>query len=94
MATALPQLAPPTRKLYALNELLPRQCAVVMAVEADAGEMDLLKAMGVCIGRKIEMVKVGDPLILRVLGSRLGLSERLATRVKVDPCMEEGCKPA
>jgi Fe2+ transport system protein FeoA len=48
--------------------------------------MERLKALGICIGRQVELVKRGDPLIVRVYGSRLGISARLANRVLVEPC--------
>ncbi len=55
--------------------------------------MDRLKALGICIGRQVELVKRGDPLIVRVYGSRLGISARLANRVLVEPCTG-GCERA
>ncbi len=69
-----------------LDRLKPGRCAVVVAVEAPDDDAGRLMVMGVCKGRKIEGVKTGDPLILRVLGSRLGVSARLAQRIWVDPC--------
>jgi Fe2+ transport system protein FeoA len=56
-------------------------------IEAEDDEMARLMAMGVCTGRTIEMVKSGDPLILKVFGSRIGVSARLASRVLVTPHM-------
>ena len=49
--------------------------------------------MGVCLSRKVELVQGGDPLILRVLGSRIGLSARIARRVWVETCTEPACQP-
>ena len=74
-----------------LDELSPRQCATVCQVDAQDGSADQLMAMGVCIGRQVEVVKCGDPLILRVLGSRIGLSARLAQRVFVKSCSGSTC---
>jgi len=42
--------------------------------------------MGVCIGRRLMMIRAGDPMIVKVLGSRIGISARLAQRVQVLPC--------
>lgn len=42
--------------------------------------------MGVCIGRRVEIIKTGDTLIIRVFGSRIGLSARMAAHVRVQPC--------
>ena len=58
----------------------------MIEVEAGAAEVDQLKAMGVCIGREVMLVRAGDPLILQVMGTRLGVSSRLAARVVVEPC--------
>jgi Fe2+ transport system protein FeoA len=43
-----------------------------------------LKSLGICVGRRVQLAKVGDPLIVRVLGTRVGLSARLAECVVVD----------
>ena len=55
------------------------------AVDGDAGDAARLKAMGLCVGRRVQLVQRGDPLILRALGIRIGLSRRLAERVLVEP---------
>lgn len=77
-----------------LATLLPLQCGVISGIEAPDDDADRLKAMGVCVGRKIELIKPGDPLILRVLGSRIGLSARLARRVMVTACAAPECNPS
>ena len=69
-----------------LDAIRPGQCGIVRVVEAGETEIDQLKSMGVCIGRKVMLVQAGDPLILKVMGTRLGVSARLATRVRVEPC--------
>ena len=68
-----------------LVSLQPRECGVVVGV-ANPGELERLQAMGVCLGRRLEVIQSGDPLILRVFGSRIGLSARLAEHVRVRPC--------
>jgi Fe2+ transport system protein FeoA len=79
--------------LIRLDELEPKVCAIVRRIEAEDDSMDRLKSMGICIGRQVELVKRGDPLIVRVFGSRLGISSRLARRVLVEPC-RGGCESA
>ncbi|MDH3405168.1 MAG: ferrous iron transport protein A [Acidobacteriota bacterium] len=69
-----------------LDEIEPRHCGIVREFVPGEGDVDALKAMGVCLGRKVMLVRAGDPLILKVLGTRLGLSARLAARVLVEPC--------
>lgn len=76
-----------------LHELGPSQCGTVCEVDAADGGAGQLMAMGVCVGRQVEVVKPGDPLILRVLGSRIGVSARLARRVRVRVCTDTHCQP-
>ena len=76
--------------LIRLGELPPKVCAVVRRIETEDDSMERLQALGICIGRQVELVKLGDPLIVRVYGSRLGISARLANRVLVEPCTS-GC---
>jgi Fe2+ transport system protein FeoA len=42
-----------------------------------------LQAMGLCDGRRVELVRSGDPLIVRVMGTRIGISRRLARQINV-----------
>ena len=71
-----------------LDELDPGECGTVSAVAAGGDETARLMAMGVCTGRTVLLVRRGDPLILRVLGTRIGLSRRLAATVNVTRCVE------
>ena len=76
-----------------LDQLPPGWCGVIAHVDDEDSSAERLKAMGVCAGRKVEVVKQGHPLILRVLGSRLGLSARLAKLVTVEACSSAQCSP-
>lgn len=74
-------------------DLARGQVAVIDGVDDDAllepGRADVtdtLKRLGLCVGRKVQVDKVGDPLILRVLGSRVGVARRLAERLHAQPC--------
>ena len=78
-------------ELIRLDQLPPRVCAVVRSIATDDEEMQRLKTLGVCLGRRVELVKVGDPLILKVFGSRLGLSAALAANVQVEVCLPDHC---
>ena len=60
-------------------------CGVISHV-SDAEEYARLKAMGLCLGRRIELVKAGNPLIVKVFGSRIGLSARMARDITVTRC--------
>ena len=74
-----------------LSELLPRKCAVVSRIETDGEDIQRLKALGVCVGRRIEVIKQGDPLIIRVFSSRLGVSASLAACVWLEVCTPDRC---
>lgn len=64
---------------------LPKLAVVrVIDVTAEGGDASRLKALGICAGRQLQLVQAGDPLIVRVLGTRVGLSARLAEAVSVE----------
>ncbi len=77
---------PIAEDLCRLDEIEEGRCGMVSEVLAGDAEIGQLMAMGVCVGRKVMLVKSGDPLILKVLGSRIGISARLAARVLMTPC--------
>jgi Fe2+ transport system protein FeoA len=63
---------------------LPRGASArVTALEVDGLDRERLEVMGLCAGRTVEIVKTGDPMIVRVLGTRIGLAGRLAATVRV-----------
>ena len=77
--------------LVRLDLLPPRVCAVVREIATDDEDTQRLKTLGVCLGRRVELVKLGDPLILKVFGSRLGISASLAANVQVEVCQPGHC---
>ena len=81
----------PTEESIPLDEFRTGQCATICEVRADDREGGQLMAMGVCVGRTVVLLRRGDPLILKVLGSRIGVSSRLASQVRIIPCHEDGC---
>lgn len=42
-----------------------------------------MQSLGICVGRSLELVSVGDPMIIRVCGTSVGLSRQLAAAVTV-----------
>ncbi|HAI13944.1 MAG TPA: hypothetical protein DCM28_19730 [Phycisphaerales bacterium] len=82
----------PTGEKFSLCELSTGQVGLIVEVnEPDQEQADRLKALGLCVGRRIELLKAGNPMILRVLGSRIGLAHRLAKRITVDACHQAQC---
>lgn len=65
----------------AVSELRRGACGRVARVLGDTAEAARLKALGVCEGRLVEVLRTGDALVLRVLGSRIGISRQLAASV-------------
>lgn len=63
---------------------LPRGTeAVVAEVTGPVEDTSRLKALGICQGRTLQLLQHGDPLVVRVLGTRIGLASRLASLVRV-----------
>lgn len=71
-----------------LAELAELAVACVLEVRAEADDAARLKAMGLCVGRRVQLVQQGDPLILRAIGMRIGLSQRLAECIFVELIVE------
>lgn len=87
MIAAPPQpvvAAPPLPTVARLSSLPAGTKGRVVQVIAMSEDILRLKALGVCIGRRIELVKAGDPMIINVVGARVGLSARLAAEVRVE----------
>lgn len=80
-----------SHSLVRLDDLPPGVCAVVGDVSTDDEDTQRLKTLGVCVGRRLELVRSGDPLIIKIFGSRLGLSAELARRVRVEICQPDHC---
>ena len=68
-----------------LAEALEGCPARIDRVEAEGEERDRLEAIGLCAGRTVEVVKAGDPMIVRVLGTRIGLAATVARAVWLRP---------
>lgn len=69
-----------------LNQLQPKTCAIVRRIENEGEEIQRLKTLGICVGRRVEVVKAGDPMIVRVFSSRIGMSAELASSVWLEVC--------
>ena len=72
-----------------LPDLAPDTVGRVAVLEVEPADANRLKALGICVGRQVQLIQSGDPLILRVLGARVGLSSRLAVGIGVVAATEE-----
>lgn len=43
-----------------------------------------LKRLGICENRPVEVVRHGDPMVLNVVGARIGVSRHLAQHILVE----------
>lgn len=84
-------VAPTVPKALPLNELPSQTDAVVRRIDPDCEDIDRLQTLGVCRGRKIRVIKIGDPLIIKIYGSRIGLSASLARHVWLEKCEPGHC---
>jgi len=64
-------------------------CGRVVSVGVSAVDLERLEVMGLCSGRLVCVIKDGDPMIVRVLGTRIGLAAALAAGVRVRPSRAE-----
>jgi Fe2+ transport system protein FeoA len=67
-----------------LAELPVGRPAWIVGLGGVEEERSRLEAMGLCAGRSVDVVKGGDPMIVRVLGTRIGIAGALAARVGVE----------
>lgn len=57
----------------------------ICRVDAEGDDAVRLKRLGLCVGRETRLVQVGDPLVLLVVGCRVGVSRPLAGLIYVTP---------
>jgi len=69
-----------------LPQLRLGQCAVVHHVDLDENSDKRLRTLGICPGRRVWMVRKGDPMVVKVMGTRIGLAKELAQGVTVEVC--------
>ncbi len=67
----------------AMSDLPRGGCGRVVEVQGQSAETVRLRALGLCEGRSIEVLRTGDAWIVRVLGSRIGISRELVSSVVV-----------
>jgi Fe2+ transport system protein FeoA len=68
---------------HSLDQTPPGRWALITRMETNNGKLHRLMAMGVCTGRQIKLVQAGNPLIIRVMNTRIGMSRELAKCILV-----------
>lgn len=67
-----------------LDQVTAGACCTVERIESGEIAIQRLMAMGLCVGRQIEIIRHGNPLIVRLLGARIGVSARVAHQIIVE----------
>lgn len=57
--------------------------ARILSLPGDDPQFQRLRAMGLCEGRKVEVIRHGSRMILSVSGVRIGLDRQLAACIQV-----------
>ena len=66
-----------------LTAVEPESEVVVDCLRSSATDCIRLQRLGICDGNRIIVAQTGDPLIVLVVGSRIGISRKLAEQVFV-----------
>ncbi len=74
------------RELIPLSELSEKEEAVVHITELDVEERSSLAAMGLHDDVTFQLCQQGQPCIIQVEATRLGLSKELTSRIMVRRC--------
>ncbi len=61
-----------------------------VSIEGEGAEVVRLKRLGICRGHCIRVLQAGDPMILEVIGTKIGISRELARRVIVEVVAGDG----
>jgi hypothetical protein len=68
-----------------LTELCPGHCAQLHTAELDGKELALLRALGLSQKCRLRVCKAGDPWIVQVRETRIGLAASVAEKILVIP---------
>ncbi|MEQ9461601.1 MAG: FeoA family protein [Phycisphaeraceae bacterium] len=77
-------------QILTLDALRRGSCATIRSVQAGPFDSERLKAMGLCSGRRVTVLKPGQPMIVTVMGTRIGLDRNLARFVELVPAELDG----
>lgn len=80
-----PEQVPDPGQSLSATRLSAGECGLICDIDGDHEDIERLKTMGVCLGRRLHVIKAGDPMIVSVMGTRLGIARRLAGHVFLRP---------
>ncbi len=78
----------------ALTELSAGEVCRVEAVDAGFENAARMAGLGVSIGREVRVVRAGEPMVVQIYGSRIGLARAIASRIRVAPISVEATAQA
>lgn len=83
----MPQISPTIEQnCIPLSQLGEREKAFLHSTELEADEREALVAMGLHEEASFELSKHGQPCIIQIEGTRLGLSREITSRIMVRRC--------
>ena len=88
------RLANASRGIVALDVLPVGRCGEIVEISCRPEYLNRLAGLGICTGRVVQLIRRGDPMILRAFGTRIGISARLAAKILLAPCPEPECPDA
>jgi Fe2+ transport system protein FeoA len=66
-----------------LAELPAGACGRIESVDLPNDAAERLEGMGICLGRTVRLVRCGEPNIVHVYGTRIGLAAAVARQIRV-----------
>ena len=69
-----------------LADLGPQECAVMRSADLSETDRELLASMGLRENCRLRLCRVGEPCIVQVEATRLGLSRQVSGRILVERC--------
>lgn len=80
---ATPVQTAPQPEAVSLTQLGRGQCATFYKADLRCEDCDMLNAMGLTDRCQLKICKIGDPWIVQVKSTRIGLAKSLAQRILV-----------
>lgn len=66
-------------------------CGMICDIHTASEDLQRLQVLGLCVGRRVRVVKNSNPMILSVMGTQLGINRKLAEDIHVVPSEREVC---
>ena len=71
------------KNICQIDELDEQEWASIDRLDHNDPSIRRLMGMGLCEGHQVQLIQKGNPMILHVLGSQIGISQRLAKKIQV-----------